>query len=91
MADNPERRARLFYDPYKALQETIERSRDLPADLSRIYLYQNSTMSGGYFPLNTTMVDFSAFKALNTDYASAVVHIPLTAEALKTMGLEEFA
>ncbi|MGM0598172.1 MAG: Ig-like domain-containing protein [Candidatus Rifleibacteriota bacterium] len=81
----PERRARLYRDPYKNLAETIELSRDLPVDLSRVYLYANSDLTGGSMPLNENMVDFSEFKNINVDYASNTVTIPLTSDALKTM------
>lgn len=81
----PLRRARLYTDPYKNLSETIELSRDLPIDLSRVYLYAQSDLVNGAIPLNTTMVDYTAFKAINVDYASNTVTVPLTAEALKTM------
>ncbi len=81
----PERRARLYTDPYKNLAETIELSRDLPVDLSRIYLYAKADLTNGSIPLNATMVDYTAFKTINVDYASNTVTIPLTAEALKTM------
>lgn len=83
--NNPERRARLYQDPYKNLAETIELSRDLPMDMSMIYLHEKGDLSGRSIPLSLTMVDYSQYKALNTDYASNTVHIPLTAEALKTM------
>lgn len=81
----PERRARLYTDPYKNLAETIELSRDLPVDLSRVYLYARADLTGGSVPLNTTMVDLAAFKTINVDYASNTVTIPLTSEALRTM------
>ncbi|GAB4269130.1 MAG: hypothetical protein Kow0029_04980 [Candidatus Rifleibacteriota bacterium] len=81
----PVRRARLYTDPYKNLAETIELSRDLPVDLSRIYLYAQSDLTNGSISLNSTMVDYAAFKTINVDYASNTVTIPLTAEALKTM------
>ncbi|PKL45007.1 MAG: hypothetical protein CVV41_02665 [Candidatus Riflebacteria bacterium HGW-Riflebacteria-1] len=83
--NTPERRARLYQDPYKNLAETIELSRDLPMDMSLIYLHSKADLTGSSFPLNATMVDYSKYKELNTDYASNTVHIPLTAEALKTM------
>jgi hypothetical protein len=81
----PERRVRLYTDPYKNLAETIELSRNLPVDLSRIYLHSKADLSGSSIPLSSTMVDFTAYKTLNTEYASITVSIPLTAEALKTM------
>lgn len=81
----PNRRARLYLDPYKNLAETIELSRDLPIDLSRIYLHSKGDLSGTSIPLSATNVDYNTFKTLNTDYASITVHIPLTSEALKTM------
>ncbi|EKD82453.1 MAG: hypothetical protein ACD_39C01285G0001, partial [uncultured bacterium] len=83
--DNPERRARLYQDPYKNLAATIELSRDLPMDMSLIYLHEKADLSGRSIPLSTTMVDYTQYKAVNTDYASNTVYIPLTAEALKTM------
>ncbi len=83
--NSPARKVRLYSDPYKNLAETIERSKDLPIDLSGVYLYAQADLTNGYFPLNTTNVDYAAFKTLNTDYASTTVHIPLTADALKTM------
>lgn len=83
--NTPARKARLFLDPYKNLAETIELSRDLPVDLSRIYLHSKADLSGSSIPLSSTMVDYSVFKTMNTDYASTTAHIPLTAEALKTM------
>jgi hypothetical protein len=82
---SPMRRARLYTDPYKNLAETIELSRDLPIDLSRVYLYGNPNLTGGTLPLNDNMVDYNAFKTLNTDYASNTVTIPLTSEALRIM------
>jgi hypothetical protein len=81
----PERRARLYNDPYKNLAETIELSRDLPIDLSQIYLYGSPDLTGGTVPMNTTNVDYTEFKNINVDYASNTVTIPLTSEALRTM------
>jgi len=80
-----ERRARLYTDPYKALKDRIELSRDLPVDLSRVYLYQNAEGTSGFFPLNSAMVDFAEFKVLNADYASLSVHIPLQQAALNIL------
>ena len=85
LQNSPIRRARLYNDPYKNLASQIERSHDLPIDLSAIFLYAKADLSGGNFPLNNTMVDYTAFKTLNTDYASNVIHIPLTSDALKSM------
>jgi hypothetical protein len=79
------RRARLYNDGYKALKEVIELSRDLPINLSKVYLYKNADGTGGYFPLNDTMVDYAAYKILNTSYASTAVQIPLKPAALDIM------
>ncbi|MBU1108924.1 MAG: Ig-like domain repeat protein [Candidatus Riflebacteria bacterium] len=83
--NSPERRARLYLDPYKNLAETIELSRDMPMDMSLIYLHEKADLSGRSIPLSQTMVDYAQYKIFNTDYASNTVYIPLTAEALKTM------
>jgi len=83
--NNPERRVRLYQDPYKNLAETIELSRDLPMDMSMIYLHEKGDLSGRSIPLSQTMVDYAQYKAINLNYAANSVNIPLTAEALKTM------
>src|SRR5690606_33510059 len=69
-------RIRLFLDPYK-LDGTLNLSRDLPVDLSMIYLHEKANLSGRSTPLNIDMVDYARFKELNTDYASTSVKIPL--------------
>lgn len=78
-------RVRMYTDPYLNSQTQISQSRNLPVDLSRVYLYAKSDLTGGSLPLNKNMVDYTAFKAINIEYASNTATIPLTAEALKTM------
>lgn len=78
------RRARLYRDSYKNLSDTIERSRDLPIDLSEVYLYATADMNNS-LPLNQNMVDYSEYEGLNPDYASTTIRIPLTNQALQTM------
>ncbi|NLI79852.1 MAG: Ig-like domain-containing protein [Candidatus Riflebacteria bacterium] len=79
------RRARLYSDGYSADKYSIILNTNTPVDLSRIYIYQRADGTGGYFPLNTSMVDYTLFKTLNPDFASTSVRIPLKTEALQIM------
>ncbi len=79
------RRARLYSDGYSADKYSIVLNTNTPVDLSRIYLYQRSDGTGGYFPLNSSMVDSALFKTLNPNFASTTVRIPLKTEALQIM------
>ncbi|GAB1352975.1 hypothetical protein MASR1M12_17080 [Erysipelotrichia bacterium] len=93
------RKARLFDDPYS--ESTLALSRTMPADLSRVYIYEKSdTNTGRSISLGSSsnvnpMVKWSGtsnYTELNV-YASTTVRIPLTAEAVKTIlswGTSEF-
>ena len=85
MQETTGRKIRLYTDPYKNQQSIIERSTEIPIDLSRIYIHAQSDLQNGSFALNSNMVDMQAFKAINPDYASDTIRIPLRPDAMKTM------
>ncbi len=86
------RRARLFLDNYSATSLVIGKT--MPADLSRIYICSNESVSSGEnICLGTSgsipaMVNWNSgansYTVLN-DYASTTVRIPLTDTALNTI------
>ena len=86
------RRARLFQDTYSAT--SLQVSKTMPADLSRIYICSTERVSSGQnICLGTSgtvpsMVNWNSgatsYSALN-DFASTTVRIPLTDTALNTI------
>lgn len=88
-----DRRARLYQDTYSPSSPNISKSN--PADLSRIYICSDERVSSGYnICLGSkgtvpAMVNWNSgnmsYTALNYDFASETVRIPLTDTALNSI------
>ncbi|HEY9071200.1 MAG TPA: Ig-like domain-containing protein [Candidatus Ozemobacteraceae bacterium] len=79
------RRARLYTDFFTSSANQVILPCTSPVSFQKIYLAKSSNMSGGSFPLTTAYVDYTQFNALNPQYASTTIRIPLNESALQTI------